>query len=112
MKSNYKGDMVKMAKLKGKTITKTYTDSEGVELKIIFSHPGARNGIKILQSAYTPEGTMDIVSVHDGLMDKVIKKEDGSKTNQAFWDDFEDLYEDVMGDAQKFLKGKLSDSQD
>lgn len=98
-----------MAKLKGKTLTKTYTDSEGNELKIIFSHPGARNAIQILQSSYTPEGGIDVLKSYDGFIDKVIKKEDGSKTTVAFWNEWEDIYEDVMGDAQKFLKGKLAE---
>lgn len=97
-----------MAKLKGKQVTKTYTDSEGNELTIIFSHPGVRNSIQILQSSYTPEGGIDVLNSYDGFLDKVIKKEDGSKTTVEFWNDWEDVYEEVMNDAQKFLKGKLT----
>lgn len=89
----------------------TYDTENGGKFKVVMKFPDFRTAINLVNSGQKANDAMNLTGSMDGIIDSVLKNEDGTKIT---WDDFDDpdklhgTIMDVYKDAMQYLGSVVS----
>lgn len=76
-------------------------------IDFVFQHPGIRQLLRITDQSKNKDGVLMSETYYKQIMEHVIV---APKTDWDFWDEHDDILEEVMGAAVSFLGGGTRDT--